>query len=578
MKKKRALLHYAVNEKGFLAVPLLLTLIVIVMQLIKPQITRIFLDKVMLGEVDSKLMLMALGFMALTFGIQLLHVFCSYFSQKFAWRIIKKIRSSLFKHCLNLDMKYHNEHNEGELLERIDGDVSQVFVLYSQILFSILGNLVLLIGTLIFLYREHYIIGIAMTIYSLFAILVLWKTNSSNSSKWVKYNEANAQYYSHISEKFDGTKIISSNNSKSFILGKYKEMVSRLYPVVKAANMTWSKVWGASISIFTFGTVVSLGVGIFLWQKSLISVATIYLFYNYTELLRRPIEQLRVQLQSMQLAGASYKRINQLFSVEYTDTSKGETFRCDAPPSLHISDLSFSYDGDKDVLKNVSFNLNSGESLGVIGRTGSGKSTLINLIMRFYDIGSGDILINGENIWRYKIDDLYKYITYIPQEVEIFDSTLRENIRLFDPAVEDSTIIQVVNQLKFQGWLSKFKGGLDTVISKNNLVLSSGEKQILAFVRAFVSNKKLIIFDEATSNIDPNTESMIENGLEKAFHEATTILIAHKLESLSKVDNIMILHEGKVIEYGSRTQLLSKTDSIYSSLVNGDEPYWGMEI
>ena len=565
--EKKPLIAYALKEKSLLSISLLLTIFVIILQLIKPQITRIFLDNAMTGNVGSKLILIALSFIGVSVLTQIIYVVTSYFSQKFAWKIIKKIRISLFEHCLNLDIKYHKEHNEGELQERIDGDVSQIFVLYSQIIFSLFSSSLLLLGTLVILFTEHYFMGIAMLFYAVFAIVILWKVKSSNSSKWLKFSEANAEYYSHINEKFDGAKVIVTNNSQNFIIAKYTKLIVKIYPIVKAATMTWAKIWGASISIFTLGTVLSLSIGIFLWSKGTISIATIYLFYNYTEILRRPIEQLRVQLQSLQLAEASYTRINDLFNEEYTDITEGKTLKLMNSPALKVEDLSFSYDGNNNVLSNISFELNAGESVGIIGRTGSGKTTLVNLITRLYNVEVGNILIDGNDMNSFRIEDIYENVCYVAQDVEIFDNTLRENIRLFDLDIEDDEIINTIKKLGFIDWLHNYKNGLNTVIKKTDLAMSSGEKQILTFIRVFIKDHKMIIFDEATANIDQVTSNMIDKSLEKIIMNKTSLIVAHKLSTLNKVDNILILNKGKIEEYGERIKLENDPNSKYFKLL-----------
>ena len=293
------------------------------------------------------------------------------------------------------------------------------------------------------------------------------------------------------------------------------------------------------------------------------SIGTVYLLIYYSNLLSEPIRVLTWQLESLQTVGASVERLTELTqrtnAVEdgsRMDTSPG-------PLTLAYDDVSFAYTAQEPVLDHVTFYLNACTVLGLLGRTGSGKTTVARLIFRFYDPSSGQIRINGVDLRQLKRRSVRGHIGLVTQDVQLFRGTLRDNITLFDKGVPDSQIHAAISQLELADWFESLEDGLDTMIDADGKNISAGEAQLLALTRVFLLNPGLIILDEASSRLDPATEQHLERAINHLLHNRTAIIIAHRLSTLHRADEIMILDKGRVAEYGSRIELAADMNSQY---------------
>jgi len=229
--------------------------------------------------------------------------------------------------------------------------------------------------------------------------------------------------------------------------------------------------------------------------------------------------------------------------------------------------VSFNYEEGDAVLKNITVDIPQNTVLGVLGHTGSGKTTLARLIVRLYDVTSGNVLIDNKNLKDINEQDLKNSISYVTQEVQIFHATVRENLTLFNPNIEDEDILDIIEDVGLRPWFNRLSKGLDTMLDNGGSGLSAGEAQLLAFIRVFLKNPKLVILDEATSRLDPITEGLIENALNKLLNNRTCIIIAHRLQTIQRADNILILEDGIIAEYGSRVELSKDINSKFYSLL-----------
>lgn len=561
------ILKYLKTQKITVFLLILVSLINIGMQLINPQISRYFLDEATKGNVGNNLTIAALAFILVAFLGQVFNVLINYIGQKVAWKATNDIRVDLIGHCIDLDMSFHKEHKPGELIERVDGDVSQLFGLFSTIIINVVNNLLLLVGILIILFRENLLIGSSLTIFSIFAIYALWNVKSKTEEYWVKASEVNAEFYGFIGENISSTEDISSSGSRKYIMSKFYDISRRMFPAILKAELTWATLWSTTLIIFSTGTIIAFLVSLYLWRQGLITIGTAYLIFNYTQTLRRPIEQIRVNLQQLQSAGASVVRVSSLFSVESKIKYGSEKLDEDRPLKIEFNNVSFQYEKGVDVLKDISIKVERGRVLGILGHTGSGKTTLARLIARMYDINSGEILLNNKNITSIMEEELTKNIAYVTQDVQIFTATIRDNITMFKKDINDEDIIKVIYDLGFNEWYESFSNGLDTRLEMGNKSLSAGEAQLLAFVRVFLKNPKLVILDEATSRIDSSTEKLIENALNKLLQYRTCIVIAHRISTLDRADDILLLQNGNVVETGERKSLLEDRNSKYYNLI-----------
>lgn len=560
-------LKYLKTQKFTIFILILLSLVNIGMQLLNPQISRYFLDEATKGKVGKNLIIVATMFILVAFLAQIFSVLASYVGQKVAWKATNDIRIDLIEHCIDLDMSFHKEHRSGELIERVDGDVSQIFELFSTIAINMVNSLLLLIGILIILFKENIVIGGSLIVFSIFAIYILWNTKSKTEVHWVKESEVKAEFYGFIGESISSTEDIVANGARKYIMNKFYDITRKMLPIKIKADLTWATLWSVTLIIFSVGTIISLIGSLYLWRHGLITIGTVYLIFNYAQTLRRPIEEIRVNLQQLQSAGASVERICDLFSVESKIKYGKEKLQNEKPLKVEFNNVTFQYDEGVDVLKDISISIESGGVLGILGHTGSGKTTVARLIARMYDIKDGEILINNKNINSLMEDEITKNIAYVTQDVQIFTTTIRDNITMFKKDINDEEIINVIYDLGFKDWYEGLKSGLDTKLEMGSKSVSAGEAQLIAFIRIFIRNPKLIILDEATSRIDSSIEKLIENALNKLLQNRTCIIIAHRLSTLNRVDDILILQDGEIVEVGGRKKLLEDENSRYHQLV-----------
>ena len=307
--------------------------------------------------------------------------------------------------------------------------------------------------------------------------------------------------------------------------------------------------------------------GYYLFAGGAITVGTVYLFIRYIHLLEEPIWALTRQVESFQTIGACVERLNEFRNIK-PDVLEGDRLKIDGEGlTLTFDRVSFSYETDEPVLNDISFSLNKNRVLGLLGRTGSGKTTMARLIFRLFDPTSGRIFLNNTGLGDLKLRVLRQKVALVTQDVQIFHSSVRNNLTFFDFSVPDERILGVLQELELSNWFHRLPNGLDTLLGKDGHSLSAGEAQLLAFARIFLKDPEMIILDEASSRLDPATEELIERTLEKLLQNRTAIVIAHRLRTVHRADEILILEKGSLREHGDRQILASDPNSQFYKLL-----------
>lgn len=534
-----------------------------------PQIIRQFIDAAVSGDTTTNLVVLAAIFIGLSLVGQGITIIDTYISQRVAWKTTNRLREDLFSYCIERGPAFHQQRTPGEMIERIDGDVSFLSGFLSSLFVSIINNVLLLIGILIAFFSIHLTIGLAFFAFSLLMIVFIRKTNAVAVPFWIKNREISAKLFGFIEERLQGVEVIKHNGAVQNMLRALENLMTRKLKSERKAFMVSTLTWSSTVMLFSISTAASLALGLYFYTRGMMSIGTIFLVFTYAQMLRTPIEQLSNQFQDIQRASASIRRIQELY--QYKDDhpmQEGDLhLNSDQPISIQFLDVSFCYQGDQKVLDRVSFALPAGKVLSIIGRTGSGKTTVSRLLYRFYEYDEGDIRFNGRSVREYSIQSIRQNIAIVTQEVQLLHGTLRDNITFYNEAIPDEKIKDAISRLELEEWYKKFPKGLDTHVRGEDVHLSEGEAQILSLVRILLKDPRIIILDEATSSLDPYTETLILNAIQRISEGRTVIIIAHRLQTLKFSDYIMVLENGKVKEFDTREHLQNKRESYYYTLL-----------
>ncbi|MBN9388861.1 MAG: ABC transporter ATP-binding protein [Chloroflexi bacterium] len=539
------------------------------LQLLNPQILSAFIDDALAGKSVWELSLIALIFIGVALVTQVVSVWSVYVSENVGWTATNLMRVDLTEHTMSLDMSFHNGTNPGAMIERIDGDVTAMANFFSQFVIKVVGNLLLLAGILVLLWVEDWRVGLALSLYSLIAFGVLSRVRNLGVEATKEERQASAEKFGFLEERLAGLEDIRSNGASSFVMQGLARKLRNYYYKAHRAWMKFSVVWVITISLFAVGYFLVFLISAFLFIGGEITLGKVYLFYQYTELLRTPIEQLNRQVQDLQKAGAGVARVTELFNKRSQVTDgPGQAYPA-GPLPVAFEKVEFTYNTEQaqPTLDDISFRLKPGEVMGLLGRTGSGKTTITRLLFRLYEPQAGRITLGGEDIRQAKLTQLRGKIGMVTQEVQLFHASVRDNLTFFNRSISDEHILAVIEDIGLSDWFNSLPDGLDTQLKVGQAGLSAGEAQLLAFTRVFLENPGLVILDEASSRLDPATEHLTQRAVEKLLHNRTGIIIAHRLATVQKVDRIMILDEGRIAEEGRREELAADPSSHFYGLL-----------
>lgn len=537
------------------------------LQLLNPQIIGGFIDAALAGAPASQLVAAGLTFLGIALLQQAATVGVKYLGEVVAWTATNALRADLAAHCLSLDMSFHNSHTPGELIERIDGDVAELANFFSQFFIVLLGNLLLLVGILVVLYLEDWRIGLAFTVFAALSVLILNRMRGIAIPDQKAFRQASAELFGLIEEQLSGKEDIRSSGAIGYTL---RQLFRHQADMLRHNRRSHFKRWQIELAIgglLTLGMLLAVLGGYYLYLGGLITVGTIYLIVYYINMLESPIWALTHEIQSFQTIGACVERLTLLRQVERRIQDGPGAPLSSGALALDFVDVSFAYGEQEPVLQGLSFSLPPGSRLGLLGRTGSGKTTLARLVFRLYDPQQGALLLDGANLQSHRLAELRQRVGMVTQEVQLFRATVRDNLTFFDRAISDEHIHQAIQALELAEWFGALPAGLDTLLEAGSHSLSAGEAQLLAFTRIFLRDPGLIILDEASSRLDPATEQRIERAIDRLLTGRTAIIIAHRLATVARVDQIMILENGQPREFGERRQLAADPASLFYRLL-----------
>ncbi|MFC4807871.1 ABC transporter ATP-binding protein [Paenibacillus sp. GCM10023250] len=549
---------------------LLLLLVTTVLQLLNPQIVQRFIDQATGSGSVSGLLSLAGLYLLVAVCNQLFTVSVDYLGNDVSWRATNQIRADLLQHVLRLDMRFHNVKTPGEMIERIDGDVTHMSNFFAMFIAKIVGSFVLLTGILGYMYVYNWPIAAAMTAFTALSVGVMFRLRDIGVSASQTERQANASLYGLIEERIAGIEDVQANGGVPRLMNRYHRAMRAVFLAGRKAWMRRVLPWNATVVLFTIAVTVVLMLSVRMYLTGQITLGMLFLFFQYTQMLNDPIEQLGDQLQEFQKAKSGMRRAQELLSLR-SEIAEGEAD--DLPPgplSVSFEQVSFGYNADQRILHDISFRLRPGERLGLIGRTGSGKSSISRLLLRLYNLDGGVIRVGGTDIRDLKLAALYRRVGMVTQDVQLFDGTLRDNLTLFNPQLTDEAILATTERLGLRPWIEAMPGGLHARLSAGGASLSAGEAQLFALTRVFLTQPSLVILDEPSSRLDAATEAILQKAVDQLLERCTGIVIAHRLATLDRVDKIMVLRNGRIVEFGERAALAQDPASEYGRLLRAD--------
>lgn len=536
------------------------------LQLANPQIVRMFIDRAQTGEPFGRLIWIALLFLCVALLSQVATVAETYVAEDLGWRTTNALRADLARHVLELDAAFHAEHGAGELIERIDGDVSAIAGFFARFVVQVLGSGVFLLGVLVLLFHEDWRVGAVLASFTLAALAFMARGGGFVGARARSARQAAADLSGYLEERLGGLPDIKTSGADAYTVRRLHERQAARFHRVNASEMAGS-IFNAVVGLlFLLGTAAALGLSTALYSAGMITLGTIYLVFRYTGMLRDPLERLTRQMNSFQQAAGGLVRVRELFMIEPQVTDGPGASFPEGALAVELDGVSFAYEAEP-VVHGVTCRVEPGEVLGLLGRTGSGKTTISRLLFRLHDPTEGAVRLGGTDIREAHLDVLRERVGLVTQDVQLFEGTLRENVALFDPSVPDARLREVFARLGLDEWLRSLPAGLDTPLGAGGRGLSAGEAQLVALARVFLKDPGLIVLDEASSRLDPHTERLVERAVTCLLAGRTGIIIAHRLATVERADRILILEEGRVAELGRRADLARDPESRYARLL-----------
>lgn len=543
------------------------------LQLINPQLVRRFLDGAERGRSLDELVQTGLLFMGLAVLAQVLRVVAAYVGENVAWRATNALRADLALHCLKLDMDFHKRNKPGELIERVDGDVNELTTFFSQLVIELGSNLLLAAGVVVLLWLLDWRIGVSISVIAVLAAVGLEIANRYVVPRWQLVRQVESDLFGYLEEWLNGTEEIQTNRAGTYVLGRLYELMRKRWRAMQSAQRLNMTVMALPIVVPSVAYAVAYLWGDTLFRNGVLTVGSVYLIFYYIDVAKGPLWGIQRQVQDLQRAAASMNRIVALFDERPRLPAHGKRPLPGGPMRVAFEDVSFYYDDDPHtpILDDIDLTLEPGRVLGLLGRTGSGKTTLTRLLLRFYDPTEGTICLGADgqtlqSLPEVSLASLRERVGVVTQEVQLFHATVRDNLTLFAEDVPDERILAALDELGLRPWLEDLPQGLDTRLESGDN-LSAGEAQLLALGRVFLADVGLVILDEASSRLDPATEHLLERALDRLLEDRTAIVIAHRLSTVRRADEIVILEQGRIVEHGERAVLEADSDSLFHHLL-----------
>ncbi|MDR6300696.1 ABC transporter ATP-binding protein [Mesonia maritima] len=536
---------------------------------VRPYLTKITVDEsIVPKDSDNLILYIVLMLSALVLEVLFQFLFI-YFANWLGQEVIRDIRVKLFEHMLNFKKQYYDKSAVGRLVTRAVSDIETIASIFSQGLFMIISDLLKMLVVLGFMFVQSWRLTLLVLVVLPF---VLYATRVFQKKMKIAFEEVRTQVSnlnSFVQERLTGMKIVQ-------IFSREKTEYNHFKNINEKHKKAWVKtVWYNSIffpiaemsSSITIGLVVWFG-GLRVIQTSeeTLSLGVIIMFIQLIQMLFRPLRQIADKFNTLQMGMVAANRVFAILDTKSTIANTGEIKAKNLVGEIKFEDVHFSYIKDEEVLKGISFEVKAGETVAIVGATGAGKSTIINLLSRFYEIDSGKITIDEINIKDFTLKSLRNEIAVVLQDVFLFADTIMNNITLGHPEIKEEDVIEAAKQIGVHKFISSLPNQYYYNVKERGVMLSSGQRQLIAFLRAYVSNPSILVLDEATSSVDSYSEQLIQEATEKITKGRTSIVIAHRLATIKKADKIIVMDQGEIVEIGTHQQLLQQDKGYYKSL------------
>ena len=528
-------------------------------------IYKIIKPKIDMSKVKSIALLLAVLYIISSLFSYIESLLLTITSNRFA----KKLRSDIQSKIHILPLKYFDVNETGDVLSRITNDVDTIAQSMNQSLATLVTSLTLFIGSIIMMFITNYIMAITAIVASLIGFSFMAVILSKSQKYFIRRQEELGDLNGYIEEIYSAHNVVKAYNGELEANKKFDELNSKLYESNRKSQFLSGIMQPIMMFVGNFGYVAVCIVGALLVMNNSISFGVIVAFMIYVRLFTNPLSQIAQSMTSLQSTAAASERVFEfLDESEMTNESQIDTSldkEC-VKGVIEFKNVKFGYDKDKTIIKDFSVSVKQGQKIAIVGPTGAGKTTLVNLLMKFYEINDGDIIIDGKSIKNLTRENIHDLFVMVLQDTWTFNGTVRDNIKFNKENVKDSEIMDACKTVGVDHFVKTLPGGLDFELSDNDEI-SSGQKQLLTIARGMIENAPFLILDEATSNVDTRTEELVQKAMDKLTKGRTSFIIAHRLSTIKNADLILVMKDGNIVEQGSHDELLNRK-GFYAELYN----------
>ena len=562
------LLKYVTKYKITFAFVAFSAVMISVFSILTPYLIKIAVDEYLANDRYDDFIVIIVLMIANLIMYVLFMFFFGYFANLLGQNVVFDLRTKLFKHIINFKMGYFDKSSVGRLVTRAVNDMETIASIFSQGLFMIIADLLQMLVVMIVMIILSWKLSVVV-----FLILpfILFATRKFQKSMKVAFNDVRnevANLNSFVQERLSGMKIVQ-------LFNRQKIEYERFIKINEKHKKAWLKtVWYNSIFFPLAELSTSITIGLIVWygglnlvlEESNITLGTIFLFIQLSQMLFRPLRQIADKFNTLQMGMVAANRVFRILDTQSSITKNGKLKLDKCLGNIKFNNVSFSYNTKEKVLNEISFEIKKGEKIAIVGSTGSGKTTIVNLICRFYEPQLGTICIDDVNISKIDISSLRSNVAMVLQDVFLFADTLLNNIILWDKSITFKSVTEAAKKIGIHDFIMSLPNGYNYNVRERGIMLSQGQRQLIAFLRAYIKFPSILILDEATSSIDTKSEKMIQEATDIITTNKTSIIIAHRLSTILNSDRIFVLEKGVICEQGKHEDLIKIENGIYKNL------------